>query len=443
MIASHERKVTWLASISHFFTHGYMTLLPAVLTMLAGIDNLGFFYVGVIANAGYFLFGLGSIPFGMLSDRIGAKRALTLCMLLMSLTSILVGLSGSTIGLAVSYAFLGLAASIYHPAGLSLIARHVEKKGKALGLHSVMGNLGLALAPLFAALMVMLFNTWRAVYISFGLLGLAFAGVLAASRVKGEDDLTVSEMISALRANVLRPILNLKGQLALRRNLPAQGEDAVPENKTVYIPLVLVLLYVECVLFGFIYRGSLTFFPALFQQEVGFISSRIPPWNTVSAGVLASSILLLGVIGAWISGYVIDRLKHIESAQFFIFAAVVPLLYLVGRGSNYSVILFSSVFSFIFFAWQPFQNALIAKYTSRRSHGVGYGVNFFLIMGVGSVATAVGGNLTADYGAYAVYSMLSKVSVAALIVALGVMKLKGYSFHVNYALRKDSSGPGG
>ena len=34
-----EKKVTWLASAAHFLTHGYMTLLPAVLVVLTGIEG--------------------------------------------------------------------------------------------------------------------------------------------------------------------------------------------------------------------------------------------------------------------------------------------------------------------------------------------------------------------------------------------------------------------
>ena len=49
--------------------------------------------IGIIANIGYFLFGLGSFPAGYLADRFGSKRILTIGVFGMSVASILVGLS--------------------------------------------------------------------------------------------------------------------------------------------------------------------------------------------------------------------------------------------------------------------------------------------------------------------------------------------------------------
>jgi nitrate/nitrite transporter NarK len=80
---------------------------------------------------------------------------------------------------------------------------------------------------------------------------------------------------------------------------------------------------------------------------------------------------------------------------------------------------------------------LIAKYTTKRSHGIGYGINFFLIMGVGSLATAAGGYLTDEQGAYSVYTMLAVVAVIGIIAAIGVLKFSKYSIRFNYSLVKE------
>ena len=189
---AEERKVAWLASAAHFLTHGYMTLLPAVLVVLTGIEGLTFFEIGIIGTVGYFLYGAGSIPAGILTDRYGAKRMLTLGVLGMAVTSILVGIAPVGWFFAVAYAVFGLSASIYHPSGLPLIAKHIEKKGKALGLHGIMGNLGLTVSPLFAALMIMIFISWRSAYIVFGLIGLGFAFFMMKIRIENEPELSFS-----------------------------------------------------------------------------------------------------------------------------------------------------------------------------------------------------------------------------------------------------------
>ena len=118
-----EQRVIGLTGFSHFITHGYMTLLPALLVVIAAEHSLSFFDIGIIANVGYFLYGLGSFPAGYLADRFGSKRVLTVGVGGMGLASVLVGLSAGAAGFAVAYGLLGLFAAIHHPAGLSFIAR--------------------------------------------------------------------------------------------------------------------------------------------------------------------------------------------------------------------------------------------------------------------------------------------------------------------------------
>ena len=90
VMTSSEKRVAWFASIAHLFTHGYMTLLPAVFVVIASDQSLRFFTLGAIVNIGYFLFGFGSIPAGILSDEVGPKRMLTLGLFGMATSSILV-----------------------------------------------------------------------------------------------------------------------------------------------------------------------------------------------------------------------------------------------------------------------------------------------------------------------------------------------------------------
>jgi MFS family permease len=97
----------------------------------------------------------------------------------------------------------------------------------------------------------------------------------------------------------------------------------------------------------------------------------------------------------------------------------------------------SVIFSIVFYGWQPLQNSLIAKYTTKKSHGKGYGMNFFLIMGMGSVATAVGGYIADNQGVSNVYFMLAVISIIALIISLTVMRYMRYALRVSFAVEKD------
>ncbi|MDF1578257.1 MAG: MFS transporter [Desulfurivibrionaceae bacterium] len=426
-----ERKLTWLAGFSHFITHGYMTLLPAVLIVITAEHSLSFTEIGLIANIGYFLYGLGSFPAGYLSDKFGSKRMLTIGVGGMAVSSILVGLTPGATAFAVTYAMLGLFASIHHPAGLSLIARRVNtRRGKALGLHGVMGNVGLFLTPLVASYGVKFFGTWRAAYIIYGMLGLLFAAVLHMTKLKDEADLNWRKLF---RRTAPRPVVSGRDESP---PAPAAGEAGPGKSAAlIVVPISLLLLYLGSVLSGFIFRGSLTFFPTLLQSEVHFINIHDEP--VYMAGVVTTAVLSLGLIGAWFGGYINDKIKKPEFLPFYIFIVVAPVLYLISSLVDAKLLLFSCLFSLVYYAWQPAQNYLVAKYTKKASHGMGFGINFFLIFGVGSIATATGGYVTDEYGVDRFYLLLSYIGGAACFVALGVYLARAYLLKFTWRLVRD------
>ncbi len=406
---TNEQKVTWLVSFSHCITHGYMTLLPALLVVITAEHSMSFLDIGVVANVGYFLYGLGAFPAGWLADRFGSKRVLSAGVLGMALSSLLIGLSPGAAGFALTYALLGVFASIHHPAGLSLIARRVrERKGKALGIHGVLGNVGLFLSPLTAAACVWLFGTWRAAYIIYGVVGLLFFLLLARAKIQDEADLRLGALLRR----------KAKEQAAAR----PRPEGGAKED--VLIPAALLLLYVGSILSGFIFRGSLTFFPTLLQRNVLAIASHDEP--VVVAGFVTTAILSLGLVGAWFGGWINDRLRRPEFFPAAVFALAAPALYGLYRLEDTRLLAVGAAYSLVYYAWQPAQNYLIARYTRHASHGKGFGVNFFLIFGIGSVATATGGYVTDTWGVDYFYGIMAAFALTAMVVAAGVYFVRPY-----------------
>jgi MFS family permease len=437
VVDDHEKQLTWLASFSHFITHGYMTLLPAVLVVITAEFSLSYTELGTIALVGYFLYGLGAFPAGYLADKFGSKRMLTIGVSGMAVSSILVGLSPGAATFAITYALLGIFASIHQPAGLSLIARRVEtRKGKALGIHGVMGNVGLFLTPMMASHGVKYFETWRAAYIIFGLIGIGFAVFLHLAKIDQEPDLD------------WRRLFNFKRSKALPSKKPAGTDDKTtqPEDTKsslatspalLIVPISLLLLYLGSILSGFIFRGSLTFFPTLLLREVHFINIHDEP--VYMAGTITTAVLSLGLIGAWFGGYINDKIKKPEFVPFYVFLVVTPALYFISSMTDSKLLMISCLFSLIYYAWQPAQNYLISKYTRKASHGMGFGINFFLIFGVGSIATATGGYVTDEYSVDRFYLIMSMIGIAATITALAVYLVRPYLLKFNWKLVKEDN----
>src|SRR6266540_719589 len=105
----NERTLLFITSLGHAICHmGEYGLAPHVATALALL--------------GYVLLGAGAIPMGAWADARGPARVLQIYFFLMAAASLMVAASSTVGQLFVALTALGLAASIYHPAALTLLS---------------------------------------------------------------------------------------------------------------------------------------------------------------------------------------------------------------------------------------------------------------------------------------------------------------------------------
>jgi FSR family fosmidomycin resistance protein-like MFS transporter len=112
--------------VAHGLVHMTMVTFAAVLTPMRESVGAGLFAISLVGNVSYFAFGLTAPASGFLADRIGSRRVLTICSFGMAAACVGVALSQSIYTLGAALGLLGLAAALYHPAGLSLIARRAR-----------------------------------------------------------------------------------------------------------------------------------------------------------------------------------------------------------------------------------------------------------------------------------------------------------------------------
>lgn len=384
-----DRGVVFVATSAHMLTHAYMMIFPTVLVLMRHDPLLkmkGYFQLGVIGTLCYALFGIGAIPSGILADRHGSQRMLSICVFASALSALGAGLSFSVYPLIVSMAFLGAAASMYHPSGLSFISRNVEKKGKAMGYHGVGGNLGLALGPVLSGAVAAIWG-WRSAFILFAILGFVLGIVI--TRLNVADNAKAQKKIS-------------KHHQGARR---------------FSMPMILFLVYSTSVLYGLCYRGSMMYFPKHFVQNIHFALNDV-----ATAGFLVSMVTLSGMLGQMMGGTLCDKLRRPEYAYLLVFVFSTPLFFSIWLLRDWVLFGASLIFAPFFFAWQPIQNTLIAKYAVQKAHGLSYGVNFLLIMGIGSLAASVGGYVTDKTGVATVFAVLGFISTLSLLLVFFVLR---------------------
>ena len=146
----------------------YALVLAALMSDL-GMDRATGGLLGSLTLAAS---ALGGIVFGVLADRWGRTRALSLSILIYSVFTALCGVSQSVYQLAVFRFFLGIGMGGEWASGAALVSETwpAEHRGKALGLMQSCWAIGYGAAAVVVALVLPRFG-WRAVF---------FVGILPA-----------------------------------------------------------------------------------------------------------------------------------------------------------------------------------------------------------------------------------------------------------------------
>jgi len=385
---SDERKTLAFASTAHALVHSFMLIFPAVLIPIMKEFELTGTEVGFLGTFSYLMFGIGALPAGWLTDHFGSRGLIVICLVGSGLSSIFIGTTENYFQLAIGLVSLGAFTSIYHPAGLALISRRIRNRPRALGYHGILGNVGLAGAP-FAAGTISSISDWRDAYLLFGILSITAASYF-----------------------IIRPVTE--------RKISESSVNHTEEKTKIH---EVVILFMATVIFGFIYRGALTFMPYLFTHNVT-LWTEIDP--IAIGGSVTAAALLVGIFGQWFGGRVAEKYS-LTFILTIIWAVLIPTLLLMGIFDQYLLIVTAFVFTIFTFASQPVGNTLLATFVSMKNKGKGYGLNIAIGFGIGSFAATVCGYIAERTSAGGVFIFLG------LLAPIGL----GLSLWLNFLERKN------
>jgi len=383
-----ENKIVMgVTAFSHLAVHAQMMVFPTLMLLFHHEFDLGLDTLGIIASVGAFMFGVGAIPAGFLEVKLGGRALL----LIYQIGSIIGGLglilAKTPVQLTIGLGILGLASSIYHPAGLTILSRRLKNLSKGMAIHGVAGSVGLALGPLIAGA-VSEFGSWQVSY----LIWIIFQGIL-----------------------VFVTFFMIK-----RRNKP-NADETKKEIFEIKDKRSIVLYYVMSMALGFSFGGFTTYMPSLFGSQTTGIFALFP--ETLKAGFFTTLVFTSGILGQTIGGYVGDR----YSRSFLLFWIVIfnmPFLLLMGYTSGWSLLICSILLGIVHFLNQPVSNALLAELTPSSHRGIGYGISFFLSFGIGGIAPAVCGWITNQYSIEMVFPFMAISLIPAVIAGRFLMNRK-------------------
>ena len=137
-----------------------------MLPYLAKDLGLTYSQVGILMGWNSFSSFFVNLPGGIIVDRVGKIRLLLgLALALTGLPYFFLGFSPSYVAAMIVVTFIGVGTNLWHPAAIPFLARrYPERKGFAMAVHLMGGNLGHTLAPM-AIGVALTFLIWRHILI--------------------------------------------------------------------------------------------------------------------------------------------------------------------------------------------------------------------------------------------------------------------------------------
>ena len=372
--------------LAHFTHHVITAIAAPLLPLIRSNFALSYTQSGLLLSAFTVSYGLGHLPAGGLSDRIGAVVMIFIGIAGVAVAGVLFGLAPTFPLLVATNALMGLSGSGYHPAASLLISRVAkpEQRGSALGVHVIGGSASYFLAPLLAGGIAVALG-WRGTYIALSiptlLLGLALVFLLQ-------------------RAAVKRGISKAKKQT---------GEGQKRSSRFwIWLSSFLALSTLSGALIG----STIGFIPLLLVDSFGI--------REETAAGLQAIIFSGGFWAAPLAGYISDRVGKLPML-FAACAIVVPTIFFLPRISMGAglYILFILIGLFVFIR-MPVSESFLFSHAPVKQRSTLLGVYFLGSSLGGGVLTPVIGWLSDRHGFRYSFAVVA-ISILIVTVVCGAI----------------------
>ncbi|WP_217213016.1 MFS transporter [Streptomyces sp. AC550_RSS872] len=417
-----------------FFIYGTAAALvfpqvffPALGSAAATVASFATFAVAFVARP------LGAIVFGHYGDRLGRKNTLIATLMLMGISTVVIGLlpGAATLGVAAPIALVvlrflqGLAVG-GEWAGATLLAAEYAPPAKR-GLYGIFPQLGAAIAFALAS------GTFLAVNIALGETDPAFL----------DWGWRVPFLLSAVLVGLGLWVRTAIEETPAFRNA-RERQSGAPKRAKPPILEVFRAQPREVLLAG----GVLTIVFALFYLGTAFLTSYAT--STTGAGLERRTVLILNIVAAVVfavttavSGIVSDRFGRRRvivtcCALSIPWALVLFPIMDTGSVSGFAAGLIGTLAIFGI-AYGPIGAYLPEMFHTRyRYTGAGMGYNLGGVLG-GAVSPLLAAELVGSYGGYAVGLMIAALGLVSLVSVLALGETKNRAVHAAPDTTTDST----
>ena len=376
--------------VFHWFSQSFLVMLPEVQAHF-GLSEVG---VGAIAATREITSGVVTLPGGVIADlfRRHWGLVLALCMGGFGLGWMIMGLSPVYPLLLVGMAIVGISSTIWHLPSMASLSHHFSRRrGTALSVHGVGGQIGDAMAPPLTGVLLGVLS-WQGIISIYAVapLFLAFLVFWAFKNI-GRTETTESE------------------QPELRRQIELTKH--ILKNPLIWgINLVAGLRGMASIAFY-------TFLP-LYLNDLGM--------SPLARGLHLGLLVAVGVVSTPIMGYISDRFgRKVVLVPGILFLCGVSLL-LVAFGEGLAFTLLIGLLGIFLFSDQPILTAAVLDIVGHDVATTTLGVLSFSRFVLSGASPLIAGALYHNFGGSATFYYAAAIfALAAIILALLPLKSPG------------------
>ena len=374
--------------IFHWFSQSFFVMLPQVVAAF-GLSGL---QVGAIPATREVISGIIALPGGVVTDMVRRHWGLVLagCMGLFGVGWLIMGISPIYPILLVGMAAVAAAAAMWHlPAAAALSQRFSDRRGSALSIHGVGGNIGDVLGPALTGVLLLTLS-WRGVLSIYAVVPLLLIFIVFwAFRDIGRTS-SPDQLATGFREQMSNTSKSFKDHPRLWGIMAVAGLRGMAS--VAFLPFLALYLGLD--------------------DELGL--------NYAALGLHIALLVGVGVVAAPVVGYISDRAgrKLVLIPEMLGLCALTALLVPFGEGVGLIIILaFMGVF---FFSDQPILTAAALDVVGEEVAASTLGVFSFSRFVLAAASPLIGGQLFDEVGIESTFLYISGIYLLATVVLLVV-----------------------
>ncbi|MEE8413793.1 MAG: MFS transporter [Dehalococcoidales bacterium] len=347
--------------------HGTVNTFGVFFNPLQDYFNTSRASLSAAFSLSFFTMGLGAIVMGILSDRFGPRKVMTIFALFFGVGYILLSQVTALWQLYLVFIIIGIGFSPSDVVPLSTVVRwFVKKRGMMSGIMKVGTGLGMTVVPLAASVLITRFD-WRISYLILGILVLVTAIPLAQLLKRDPSEI---------------------GQLPDGEKLQVSKNSILPETGLTFHEAIRTRqLWLVCGFYAVIFYIAQSVLVHIIPYAVDLGISQ------TTAASLISVIGGSSIFGRLVMGFTGDKIGHKRAVSFLFLIMIAALAWLQVATELWMLYLFATIYGFNHGGFFALISPLIAGLFGTRSQGTLLGTTIFSGTLFGSISPVITGRI--------------------------------------------------